>query len=130
MAVGLHAANLAHPWLTVLSNTTFTAIPVTAARLHTGDPLGAGTQAGSAETDRKALTWASPAGGAMAIAATLPQWAAWDQGTETISHISVWTSTTAGNFLYSFAVTVAKQVQNGDTLNLTSHSVSFTPIAA
>jgi hypothetical protein len=130
MAVGLHAVNLANPWLDMLGNTAFTAKATTAVKAHTGDPGSAGTANASAETDRKALTWAAAAAGAKAIQATLPQWAAWDAGTETISHMGIWDSTTAGNFLYSFALTVAKQVQNGDTLNLTSHSVSFTPIAA
>lgn len=47
------------------------------------------------------------------------------------THISLFDANAAGNFLLSGALTVAKPVANaGDTLNLTSCTVSFTPIAA
>lgn len=130
MTVGLHTVNLANKWLDMLGGTAFTAPTTTAVKLHTGDPGSAGTANASAETTRKALTWSAASGGSKAIAATLPQWAAWSAGNETISHISVWDSTTAGNFLYSFALTASKSITNGDNLNLTSHSISFTPLAA
>jgi hypothetical protein len=130
MAVGLHAVNLANKWLDMLGATAFTAPSSTNVKLHTGDPGAAGTSAASLETDRKALAWAAAGAGAKAITGTLPSWTAWDQGTETISHITTWDNITAGNFLYSFALAVAKQVTNGDTLNLTAHSISLTPVAA
>lgn len=130
MTAGLHAVNLANKWLDMLGGTAFTAPSSVNSKLHTGDPGSAGTANASAETDRKALAWAAASAGAKAIQATLPQWAAWDAGTETISHISEWDNISAGNFLYSFAVTTAKQVTNGDTLNQTSHTISLTPIAA
>ena len=76
------------------------------------------------------LTWSAASGGSKAIAATLPSWTSWSAGTETISHMSVWDNISAGNFLYSFALTASKQVANGDTLNLTAHTISFTPVAA
>lgn len=130
MTAGLHAVNLANKWLDMLGATAFTAPASANAKLHTGDPGSAGTANASAETLRKVLTWAAAAAGAKAIQATLPSWTAWAAGTETISHISVWDNISAGNFLYSFALAVAKQVTNGDTLNLTAHSATFTPIAA
>jgi hypothetical protein len=130
MAVGLHAVNLANKWLDMLAGTAFTAPASANAKLHTADPGAAGTTAPSAETTRKAMTWSAASGGSKAITTTLPSWAAWSVGTETISHISVWDNISAGNFLYSFALTVAKQVTNGDTLNLTAHSISLTPVAA
>lgn len=130
MTAGLSSANLANPWLDMLSNTAFTAKATTAVKLHTGDPGSAGTANASAETTRKALTWNAASAGSKSITATLPQWAAWSVGNETLTHISVWDSTTAGNFLYSFALTSSKSITNGDTLNLTAHSISFTPIAA
>ena len=130
MAVGLHAANLANKWLDMLAGTAFTAPTNTWCKLHTADPGASGATAASAETTRKQFTWSAASGGSKSIAATLPQWASWSAGTETISHISVWDASTAGNFLYSFALTTSKQVTNGDTLNLTAHTISFTPIAA
>lgn len=131
MTVGLSSANLANKWLDMLGATAFTAPATTAVKLHTADPGAAGTTAPSSVTTRPALTWAAAATGSKAIAATLPSWTSW-AGTngEVVSHMSVWDSTTAGNFLYSFSLTVAKTLNTGDTLNLTSHSISFTPIAA
>jgi len=132
MAVGLHAVNFADKLLNVLGNTTFTGLAVTAAKLHTsaGDPGAAGTANASANTTRMALTWSVSAAGVKSITTTLPSWASWAAGNETIAHISVWDSTTAGVFLYSFSLTTPKAVTNGDTLNLTAHSISLTPIAA
>lgn len=130
MAVGAHAVNLANKWLNVLSGTTFTAPTNTFVQLHTGDPGAAGTTAASAETDRKQLTWSAASGGSKAIVATLPSWTAWDVGSETINHITLWDASTAGNFMMSIALTTAKPMTNGDTLNLTSLTVALTPIAA
>ena len=132
MAVGLHAVNLADKLLnSAVTNTAFTPpASGTFVKLHTADPGAAGATAPSANITRVALTWSAASAGSKAITATLPSWASWASGPETISHISVWDASTAGNFLYSVALTVAKAVTNGDTLNLTAHSISFTPIAA
>jgi hypothetical protein len=130
MTVGLHAVNLANKWLDMLAGTAFTAPSSANVKLHTGDPGSAGTSNASAETTRKALTWSAAASGSKAIAATLPQWATWSAGSETISHISVWDNISAGNFLFSVALTTSKAITNGDTLNLTSLTFAFTPIAA
>lgn len=130
MTVGLHTTNLANKWLDMLGGTAFTAPATTAVKLHTGDPGSAGTSNASANTTRPALTWSAASGGSKAITATLPQWAAWAAGSETISHISVWDSTTAGNFLFSAALSASKPMTNGDTLNLTVLTISFMPLAA
>ncbi len=130
MTVGLHAVNLANKWLDMLAGTAFTAPASANVKLHTGDPGSAGTSNASAETTRKALTWSAASAGSKAIAATLPSWATWSAGSETISHISVWDNISAGNFLFSVALTASKSVTNGDTLNLTSLTFAFTPIAA
>lgn len=130
MTAGLHAVNLANKWLDMLGATAFTAPATTAVKLHTGDPGSAGTANASAETTRKALTWSAASSGSKAIAATLPSWTSWSAGAETITHISVWDSTTAGSFLFSAALSASKSITNGDTLNLTALTVAFTPIAA
>jgi hypothetical protein len=129
MTAGLAATNLANKWLDMLGATAFSAPSTTAIKLHTGDPGSAGTANASAETTRKALTWSAASAGSKAITTTLPTWT-WAAGSETITHISVWDSTTAGNFLYSGALTASKSITNGDTLNITAHSIAFTPIAA
>lgn len=131
MTVGLATTTLANKWLDMLGGTAFTAPTTTAVKLHTADPGAAGTTAASSVTTRPALTWSAAASGSKAITTTLPSWSNW-AGTngEVVSHVSVWDSTTAGNFLYSFALTVAKTMNTGDTLNLTSHSISLSPLAA
>jgi hypothetical protein len=42
----------------------------------------------------------------------------------------VWDDISAGNFLYSFALTTPKTVNTGDNVTLSSHSVSLTPLAS
>jgi len=130
MAVGLSPANLANKWLDVLSGTTFTAPANTYVKLHTADPGAAGATAASANTTRVVLAWSAASAGSKSITATLPSWASWAAGAETISHISLWDALTVGNFLDSIALTTAKAVANGDTLNLTSLSITLTPLAA
>lgn len=132
MAVGMHGVNLANKWLDMLGGTAFTAPATTAVKLHTsaGDPGAAATANASSVTTRPALTWAVAASGSKAISGT-PSWASW-AGTspETLAYISVWDSTTAGNFLFSAALTTSKTVTTGDTFTLSSLSFSLTPLAA
>lgn len=130
MTAGLAATNLANKWLDMFAGTAFSAPSNTYVKAHTGDPGSAGTSNASAETTRKLLTWSAASAGSKAITSTLPSWATWSAGSETITHMSVWDALTNGNFLYSFALTASKSVTNGDTLNLTSHSIALTPIAA
>lgn len=99
-------------------------------KLHTADPGASATNAPSSVTTRPQATFAAASGGAVALSNT-PTWASW-AGTspETETHISVWDANTAGTFLYSVALTASKTVQTGDTLTLTSLSVSLAPLAA
>lgn len=129
MAAGLSAVNLANAWLNTLSGTTFTGVS-TFVKLHTGDPGASGTANASANTTRVALSWAAASAGSKAITATLPSWATWAAGSETLAYISVWDNISAGNFLFSAQLTVSRSVANGDTVNLTSLSFALTPIAA
>lgn len=115
-----------------LANATLSTIVGSAAfvKLHTGDPGSAGTSNASAETTRKAVTWASPAGASVSANGTLPSWASWSAGSETITHISYWSLVSGGTFQGSVALTASKSVTNGDTLNLTALSYSQAPVAA
>jgi len=99
-------------------------------KLHTGDPGSAGTANASAETDRKQSTRASASAGSQAQSGTAPSWTAWDAGSETITHASLWSASTAGTFLGSVALTASKAVANGDSLTLSSLTIALTPIAA
>jgi hypothetical protein len=134
MTVGLSAANVANAWLNVLrgnaAGTTFTAPAVQAAKLHTADPGAAGTTAAAAgDTTRKALTFNAASAGSMGLTSAP---AAWTNGgtSETLTHISVWDSTTVGNFMYSAALTASQAWASTNTFTLTSLTISLTPIAA
>jgi hypothetical protein len=96
-------------------------------KLHIGDPGAAGTANASAVTTRNAVTWNAPSAGQMTLSAL----AAYSMtASETITHVSLWDSATAGNFLGSAALTVAKTVSNGDTLTLNTLTIAYTPLAA
>jgi hypothetical protein len=130
VTVGLHTTNLANRWLDMFGATAFTAPTSTYVKLHTGDPGSAGTANASANTTRVILVWSAAASGSKAITATLPSWETWAAGSETISHISVWDNLTAGNLLFTAALTTSKAMVNGDALNLTALTFAITPLAA
>ena len=127
MTVGLAATTLANNWLNMLRGTAFTAPAATYIKLHTADPGAAGATAASAVTTRQAATFSAASAGAIALS-NYPSFTM--TGTETISHISVWDASSAGNFLWSAALTTSKSVVNTDTLTFTTLGVSLTPVAA
>lgn len=133
MTTGLHAVNFANKALNTLSGTTFTPTSGSWAALHTsaGEPGAAGTSNASSVTTRMPYAWSAAASGSKSITATLPSWTNW-AGTspETIAYISVWDAVTAGNFLYSYPLTVNKTLTTGDTITLATHTIAITPIAA
>lgn len=132
MARGLAATTFANKVLDHMLRAVASTAPAgNFAKLHTGDPGSAGTANASSVTTRPAMTYSAAAAGACALAATFPSWASW-AGTspETVTDISVWDASTAGTFLYSIQLTASKTVQTGDTLTLSSGSVSLAPLAA
>jgi len=134
MTVGLHAVNLANKILNhvrgsgTAAGAAFTQPTNLYAALHLADPGGAGTTSPSVVTTRSQVVFAAAASGSMALTGTNPSWAM--TTTETISHISIWDASTAGNFLRSYALTASRAVVNGDTLTLNSLTFDFTPIAS
>ena len=126
MTVGLSATQAA-AILNIYRATNITAPAAVYLKVHTGDPGAAGTSNASAETTRKALTFAAPSAGSSAASAV--SWTSWSAGSETITHVSIWDASTSGNFLQSGALAASKSVTNGDTLQVTV-TASLTPIAA
>ena len=126
MTVGITAAQ-ANAYLNVYRNTAASAIATVFVQLHTGDPGAAGTSNVAALTTRNQITWNAASGGSMTLA-TLSNFTM--TASETISHVSLWTASTAGTFLQSCALTASVPVINGSTLSFSSFTVSFTPIAA
>lgn len=97
-------------------------------QIHTGDPGASGTANVSVgETDRFQYTTAGASGGSKSYAAVGPFTNA---GTsETITHVSIWSASSAGTFKGSFALSASKAWASGDTLTIDG-SVALTPVAA
>ena len=95
------------------------------AQLHTANPMAVGTNAFSSVTTRSSASWT--VSGGTATSSNTPQWATW-AGTngEIVSHVSFWDASSAGNFLWSAALSASKTVNTGDTLTLSSSSLVIT----
>ena len=130
MTVGLAGTNLANKWLDMLAGTAFTAPAGAFIKLHTGDPGAAGANnAAVGSATRVTITYAAASAGSKSMNGTLPVWT--NGGTsETLTHISAWDAVSAGNFLFSAALTASQAWVSTNTFTLTSLTISFTPIAA
>ena len=129
MAVGVSTVNLANAWLNVLRGTTFTGISVFV-KLHIGDPGSAGaSNAAVGSTTRPAISWTAAASGTLTMTGTAPSWT--NGGTsETLSHVSFWDASTAGNFLCSAALGSTQAWASANVYTLTAQGWSITPLAA
>ena len=92
-------------------------------KLHTADAGEAGTSSAATETTRKVAAWATAASGSIATSATLE----WTNvaATETYSHWSLWDAATAGNCLWTGALSSSASVTAGDTFQITSLTLSL-----
>jgi hypothetical protein len=93
--------------------------------LHTADPTdaGTGTEVSGTAYARQGITkasgsWAAPTGNPAAItnaaAVTFP--AAGAGGWGTVTHVAIWDASTAGNLLFSGALTASKAVAQDDVV--------------
>jgi hypothetical protein len=92
-------------------------------KLHTGDPGEAATSSAATEATRKAASWAAAASGSIAISGTI-EWVNVST-TETYSHWSAWDASTAGNALWSGALTSSAAVTAGDTFQITALTLTL-----
>tara|TARA_B110000503_G_scaffold119677_1_gene181676 strand:- start:999 stop:1367 length:369 start_codon:yes stop_codon:yes gene_type:complete len=92
-------------------------------KLHTADPGEAATSSAATEATRKAASWASAASGSIAISGTI-EWVNVST-TETYSHWSAWDASTAGNALWSGALTSSAAVTAGDTFQITALTLTL-----
>lgn len=132
MAAGLSAANLANGWLNMLRGVSFPNPPGATlyVALHKGDPGVNGTSNSSVQTTRKALVLGAAANGTVALTGSQPSWTM--SASEVLTHISVWSALTGGQFLWSAALTAyppGVTVNNLDTFTLTACGLSLSPIA-
>ena len=135
MTAGL-APSLVSGWLNTLRTTgnggaAYSAVVGTFVQLHTGDPGAAGTSNVSAgSTTRNSFIFSSSSSGSALSLGTPP--AAWTNGgtSETLTHISLWTASSAGTFLGSVALTASKAWASADTFTLSTLGVALTPQSA
>ena len=92
-------------------------------KLHLGDPGEAATSNAAVETTRKVAAWSAAASGAIATSATL-EWTNVST-TETYSHWSLWDALTAGNALWTGALSTSAAVTAGDTFQITTLTLSL-----
>lgn len=135
MTAGL-APSLVSGWLNTLRTTgnggaAYSAVAGTFVQLHTGDPGAAGTSNVSAgSSTRNSCVMSSSSSGSALSLGTPPS--AWTNGgtSETLTHISVWTASTSGTFLFSIALTASKAWASGDTFTQSTLGVSLGAQAA
>ena len=92
-------------------------------KLHTGDPGEDCTANPATETTRKAVTFSAAASGSITSSATV-EWTNVST-TETYSHWSAWDASTAGNALWSGALSSSAAVTAGDTFQITSLTLTL-----
>ena len=126
MAEGL-STSLVSSWLNTLRAAGAAYGPITTyAQLHTANPGAAGTTAISVgSTTRSVFTFAaSTTGSALALTGTNPSWT--NGGTsETITHLSIWSASSGGTFLFSVALTASKAWASADTFTATALGLSL-----
>lgn len=120
-----YSTTFATAQLNVLAGTAPTTYSTVYIQLHTAAPGSAGTTSISAgSTTRASATFGAASSGSISLS-TQPTWT--NGGTsETITDISVWSAATSGTFLFSAALTSSKAWASGDTLQLSSLTVSIT----
>lgn len=103
--------------------TSWTAPTTVYVKLHTGDPGEDGTSNAAGNTSRQSAAWASAASGSIATSATI----SWTNvsTSETYTHWSAWDNSTAGNCLWSGALSSSAAVTAGDTFQITSLTLSL-----
>lgn len=86
-------------------------------KLHIGDPGAAGTSNAAGNTTRQQATFGSGAASAAISNTVAIAWTAVST-TETYTHVSIWTASTAGTFLGSAPLTQSKSVNSGDNFTI------------
>lgn len=130
MAIGLASA-IANSILNAYArNVAWTQPAAFWVKLHTADPGAAGTTAAAGNTTRLQATFSAASGGSCTTSGAL----SWTNvsTTETYSHVSFWDASTAGTFLGSDDLAVARAVTAGDNFTIAAGALTLTltPIAA
>ena len=108
----------------VFRNTDFT-VSGAWVRLHTGDPGEDATANGATETTRKSATFGTAASSGSISTTADMTWTSYPAA-ETITHISLWDASTAGNALWKGALTASRTLAIGNTFTISSGSLTIT----
>lgn len=92
-------------------------------KLHTGDAGEDGTANAATNTSRQSASWSAASSGSIATSGTI-EWTNVST-TETYSHWSAWDNSTAGNCLWTGALSSSAAVTAGDTFQITSLTLSL-----
>jgi len=130
MAAGISSAQANSILDAYARQQTYTAPAAFWVKLHTGDPGAAGTTNAATNTTRAQGTFSAASGGSITTSADLT-WTSVST-TETYSHVSFWSSSSAGTFLGSDDLTTARAVVAGDNFTILTGqlTLSLTPLAA
>jgi hypothetical protein len=92
-------------------------------KLHTADAGEDGTTAAATNATRQSTAWATASAGSIAISASIT----WTNvsTSETYSHWSAWDASTAGNCLWTGALSASAAVTAGDTFQITALTLSL-----
>lgn len=92
-------------------------------QLHTGDAGEDGTANTAGETTRQSVGFNAASGGSMSSSATV----SWTNvsTSETLTHWSAWDASTAGNCLWTGALSGSATVAAGDTFQITSLTLTL-----
>lgn len=92
-------------------------------KLHLGDSGEDGTGSPAANATRQSITFSAASGGSMVTSSG----ATWTNvpNTETYTHWSLWDASTAGNCLWTGALTSSASVVAGDTFQITSLTLTL-----
>lgn len=105
---------------------TFTANAGVFVKLHIGDPGSAGTANAAANTTRHSAAFASSAASRTVASTADVVWATSETSTETITWVSFWDASTAGNFLGRDDLPASQSVTAGNTFTISSGNISLT----
>jgi hypothetical protein len=124
-AASNYTENLALTWLLTASAATRPSAWYVA--LFTTDPTdaGSGTEVSGTNYSRKSVTF-SVTGDTATNSGAVTFDPAGTGGWGTITHIGVYDSSTAGNLLFHGAVTTSKQIDQGDTFQISTSNLSIT----
>ena len=120
MAHGI-SAYLGNSWMDALGNATSFSVAVPYVKLHVGDPGAAGTANPATETTRKSVSFSAATSGGLTSDADV----SWTNiaGSQDATHFTCWDNISAGNFLFSGAIT-AGAFTAGDTYTISSGNLT------